>query len=84
MVVSLMVLRLGRPIWPTLVPMILILTVTVYALFIQLFQFYREANWFLLSLDVVVLVAAMLVILEVASALSREFRRVRNATVDAS
>ena len=75
MVVSLMVLRLGRPVWPTLVPMVLMLIATVYALLIQLLQFYRGANWFLLGLDLVVLVAAMLVVLEVASALSRAFRQ---------
>jgi len=72
MVISLILLRAGRPVWFTLVPMLLILVVTVFALFAQLAQFYREGNWFLLGLDLVVLVAAILVVLEVSSAMSRE------------
>ena len=74
MVISLMVLRAGRPVWFTLVPMVLILVVTVFALFVQLAQFYRAGNWFLLGLDLVVLVAAGLVVLEVSSAMSRGLR----------
>ncbi|MDT8449454.1 MAG: carbon starvation protein A [Wenzhouxiangellaceae bacterium] len=74
MVVSLMVLRAGRPAWVLLVPMVLLLVMTVYALCMQLIQFYRDANWFLLGLDLVVLVAAVLVVLEVASAMSRGLR----------
>jgi len=69
MVLSLMVLRAGRPVWFTLVPMALILAVTVFALFVQLIRFYRDGNWFLLGLDGVVLVAAGLVVLEVAGAM---------------
>jgi len=71
MVISLMVLRAGRPVRYTLVPMVLLLVMTVYALCIQLFQFYREHNWFLLGLDIVVLIAAVLVVLEVGAAISR-------------
>ena len=74
MVISLMVLRAGRPVWFTLVPMVLILIVTVFALFVQLAQFYRAGNWFLLGLDLVVLVAAILVVLEISSAMSRGLR----------
>lgn len=75
MVISLMVLRAGRPVRYTLVPMVLLLVMTVYALCIQLVQFYRDANWFLLGLDVVVLIAAVLVVLEVGGAISRGLRQ---------
>lgn len=74
LVITLMVVRLGRPPWFTLVPMVLLLLMTVSALFIQLIQFYRENNWFLLGLDLLVLFAAILVVLEVASALSGSFK----------
>lgn len=74
MVISLMVLRAGRPVRYTLVPMVLLLVMTVYALCIQLFQFHREHNWFLLGLDIVVLIAAVLVVLEVGAAISRGMR----------
>ncbi|MFU8877623.1 MAG: carbon starvation protein A [Wenzhouxiangellaceae bacterium] len=75
MVISLMVLRAGRPVRYTLVPMVLILVVTLMALLIQLAQFWRQGDWFLLALDLVVLAAAVLVVLEVTAALRRELRR---------
>ena len=74
LVITLMVVRLGRPPWFTLVPMILLLTMTVAALLMQLLQFYRDGNWFLLGLDIVVLVAAIAVVLEVASVLARTLK----------
>jgi len=77
MVISLMVLRAGRPVWFTLVPMVLILVVTVLALFVQLAQFYQAGSWFLLGLDLVVLIAAIMVVLEVSSAMSRGLRERR-------
>jgi len=77
MVISLMVLRAGRPALFTLVPMVLILLVTLAALLIQLGQFWRDANYFLLALDLVVLVAAVAVVLEVFSAMTRARRSAR-------
>lgn len=60
--------------WFTLAPIVLILAVTIFALFVQLLQFYQSGDWFLLGLDLVVLVAAVLVVLEVSAALSRGLR----------
>ncbi|TVS11231.1 MAG: carbon starvation protein A [Wenzhouxiangella sp.] len=74
LVVTLMVVRLGRPPWFTLVPMALMLIMTLAALFYQLIQFYRAENWFLLGLDLVVLVAALAVVLEVTSTLARALK----------
>jgi len=49
------------------------LVMTLYALLIQLKSFYDQSDWFLLGLDLVVLVAALLVTLECAAALKRAF-----------
>ncbi len=74
LVITLMVVRLGRPPWFTLVPMALMLIMTLAALFYQLIQFYQAENWFLLGLDLVVLVAALAVVLEVTSTVNRALK----------
>ena len=74
LVITLMVVRLGRPPWFTLVPMVLMLIMTVAALFYQMIQFYHAENWFLLGLDLIVLVAALAVVLEVTSTVNRALK----------
>ena len=66
--------------WYTLAPLCFLLVMTVTALIFQLRTFYEQGNWFLLLLDVVVLIAAILVAMECASALKRH--RARVATED--
>ena len=70
MVITVMLVRLGRPMYVTLLPLIFLLIMTVFALFIQLKGFYMEKNWFLFGLDIVVLIAAVWIALEATSALS--------------
>ena len=70
MVITVMLVRLGRPMYVTLLPLIFLLIMTVFALFIQLKGFYMQENWFLFGLDIVVLVAAVWIALEATSALS--------------
>ncbi|WP_160153539.1 carbon starvation protein A [Microbulbifer sp. ALW1] len=77
LVITLMLVRLKRPYWVTLIPLVFLLLMTLAALLIQLNEFYQKSDWFLFSLDLVVLVAAMLVALECASA----FRRPATQTV---
>jgi len=77
LVISLMLVRRGHPAWYTGVPMIFLLLMTISALLLQLADFYRRGEWFLLGLDLVVLVAAVWVSLETGAALSRELRRRR-------
>ncbi|QOC23624.1 carbon starvation protein A [Wenzhouxiangella sp. AB-CW3] len=74
LVISLLVVRLGRPPWYTLVPMIGLILMTLAALLYQLLDFYRQENWFLLGLDALILVAAVMVALETAAALVRARR----------
>jgi carbon starvation protein len=79
LVITLLVVKYRRPPWFTLVPMVFLLLMTVSALLIQLVDFYRGGNWFLLGLDVMVLAAAVFVVLESAGALADEFRNGRRS-----
>ena len=71
LVITVMLVRLGRPMLYTLVPLVFLLVMTISALLVQLVNFYNDGAWFLLFLDVVVLVAAILVALECTSTLMR-------------
>lgn len=71
LVISLIILRLGRPVRYTLVPMVLLLVMTVSALAMQLVGFWRDGEWLLLAVDLAVLAASLMVVLEAASALAR-------------
>ena len=70
LVITVMLVRLGRPMYFTLVPLIFLLVMTVAALIMQLKTFYVQENWFLFGLDIVVLIAAILIALECASVLN--------------
>ena len=70
-IISVILIRQGRPAWFTAVPLAFLLTMSVYALLVQLGQFYRQENWLLLGMDIVILLAALWVIFEAAVAMSR-------------
>lgn len=71
MVITVMLVRLGRPMYVTLLPLIFLLIMTVFALVIQLQGFYQQEKYFLFFLDIVVLIAAIWIILEASSTLSK-------------
>lgn len=71
LVITVMLVRFGRPMYFTLVPLIFLLVMTVAALIMQLKTFYVQENWFLFGLDIVVLIAAILIALECAAVLNR-------------
>ncbi|CEA05331.1 carbon starvation protein CstA [Pseudomonas saudimassiliensis] len=71
LVITVMLVHLRRPIKYTLVPLCFVLVMTVIALVLQLRTFYEQGNYFLLILDIVVLVASILVTMECVSALKR-------------
>ena len=81
LVVSVMLILRGRPVWYTLAPLIFLLIVTVLALLAQLKSFYDAENYFLLGLDIVVLIASVLVALECAAAMKRLREETRDGTV---
>ena len=71
LVITVMLVRLKRPMWYTLAPLCFLLVMTILALLIQLRTFWNQGNMFLLVMDIVVLVAAIMVAMECASALKR-------------
>lgn len=74
LVITVMLVRLKRPMWVTLIPLVLLLMMTLAALLIQLNEFYQKKDWFLMGMDLVVLVAAILVTLECVSAFKKPAR----------
>ena len=74
LVISVMLIKLGRPARYTLLPMIFVMITSSWAAVLKLIDWYREENWLLVTIDVIVLVTSVLVILEAASVIS-QFRR---------
>jgi carbon starvation protein len=70
-IISVMLIRQGRSAWFTALPLAFLLTMSVYALLVQLGQFYAQKNWLLLGMDIIILLAALWVALEAAIAMSR-------------
>src|SRR5690554_7862902 len=79
LVITVMLVRRGSPSIYTLAPLVFVLVMTLFALILQLNSFYQKGDWFLLGLDAVILVAAILVTLECAAALKRARAEVREA-----
>ncbi|MGO1328360.1 MAG: carbon starvation CstA family protein [Idiomarina loihiensis] len=71
LVITVMLVRLGRPMYYTLIPLIFLLIMTVFALIVQLKDFYNSGDWFLMGLDLVVLVAAIWIALEASAGLTK-------------
>ncbi len=78
LVLSVMLIKLGRPARYTLIPMVFVLITSVWAAVLKLIEWYQDGNWLLVAIDVVVLITSVLVILEAASVISR-IRREENA-----
>ncbi len=74
LVVSVMLVKLGRPARYTLIPMIFVTTMALLAALYQLSSLYTEGNYVLVAIDVVIIITAIFVMLEAASALIRERR----------
>lgn len=70
-ILSVMLVRLRRPTWMLVVPLVFVLTMAIFGLLVQLGQFYDAGNWLLLGLDVVILIAALWVALESVLVLRR-------------
>lgn len=75
LVLSIFLIKLGRPARYTLVPMVLVMFVASWGCAVQLMTFFRNEQWLLVMLSVAVLVASIMVILEalaVFSAIKRD------------
>jgi carbon starvation protein len=71
LVISVMLIRHGRPARYTLIPMIFVLITSSWAALIKLKEFYEIENWLLFTIDLIVVITTVLVILEAASVVSR-------------
>ena len=71
LVLSVMLIRYGRPARYTMVPMIFVLVTSSWAALIKLQEFYEAGNWLLVIIDIVVIVTTFLVILEAGSVISK-------------
>ncbi|CAM5225646.1 carbon starvation protein A [Alishewanella longhuensis] len=80
LVITVMLVKLGRPMWYTLAPLIFLLTMTTLGLLIQLKSFYDKGDWFLFTLDIIILVAAILVILESGATLTKQIKANKTAS----
>jgi carbon starvation protein len=74
LVISVMLIKLGRPAAFTMVPMLVVLTMSFLAGLVTLWQFWNDGNYLLVALDAIVLVTSVMVMLEAAAAIAR-FRR---------
>jgi len=71
LVISIMLMKYGRPARYTILPMIFVLITSSWAALIKLKEFYEAENWLLVTIDVVVVITTFLVILEAASVISK-------------
>jgi len=71
LVISVMLMKYGRPARYTILPMIFVLITSFWAALIKLKEFYDIENWLLFAIDLIVVITTVLVILEAASVVSR-------------
>ena len=71
LVISVMLIRYGRPARYTMIPMVFVLITSSWAAMIKLVEFYEAGNWLLVAIDVIVVITTFLVILEAASVISK-------------
>ena len=71
LVISVMLIKMGRPARYTLIPMVFVLFTSAWAAVLKLIEFYQAGNWLLVTIDIVVLVTSVLVALEAASVIAK-------------
>lgn len=70
LVISVILIKLGRPVRYTLLPMIFVLVISFWAGVIKIIEFYQSGNFLLVAIDAVVLITSLMVMLEAASVIS--------------
>ena len=70
LVISVILIKLGRPVRYTLLPMIFVLVISFWAGVIKMIEFYQSGNFLLVAIDAVVLITSLMVMLEAASVIS--------------
>ena len=72
LVISVMLVKLGRPARYTMVPMVFVTAAALGSALYQLWELYTTGNMLLLVLDILIIIAAIFVMLEAVSAFVRE------------
>lgn len=73
-ILAVILTRKRRPTLPILIPMVFVGLMTLYALVVQLGQFYSERNWLLFGMDLIILVASLWVMTTAIGAIGRARR----------
>ena len=71
LVISIMLIKLGRPARYTLIPMVFVLTMSFFAGITTLLTFIENENYLLTFIEVIVLITSLLVMLEAISVVSK-------------
>ena len=71
LVLSVMLIKMGRPARYTIIPMIFVLITSCWAAVLKLMEFWTAGNWLLVTIDIIVLVTSFMVILEAISVIAR-------------
>lgn len=81
LVISVLLVKQGRPWRYTMVPMIFVTSMSFLAALYQLWDLYRTGQYFLVFVDLLIVVTAVFVMLEASSAFMRERRAVGTRAV---
>ncbi len=71
LVISVLLIKLKRNVYATLIPMVLVLIMSFWSGVIKLIEYYQAGNWLLIILDFIVLVVSVLVMLEAVSVIMK-------------
>lgn len=80
LVISVMLIKMGRPARYTLVPMLFVLVMAFFAGILKLQEYYSAGNWLLVTLDIIVLVVCVLVMLEAWTVIKAQKRQLAPTT----
>jgi len=72
LLISVMLVKLGRPSIYTMVPMVFVTTMSFFSALYQLWDLYTGGNYLLVALDIMIIIAAIFVMLESFSTFWRE------------
>ena len=82
LVLTVMLIKLGRTAYYTMLPMIFVLSVSFLAGVITLIKFFEEGNYLLVVLDIIVLITSLLVMLEAGSEIFKHKREKAKSAED--
>ncbi len=80
LVLSVMLVKLGRKYVFTLVPMVFVTTMSLLAALYQLWDLFTNGQYLLVAVDIVIIIMAVFVVLEATSAFTREKRAAAGVT----